>query len=191
MEGIKRLTKILNIELVMIVVFVMLIGGGIFWVFYQHSIQSEMTMSQIKDEGAMRQLMDMDRFISVTLGELFLFFLLLSAAFIVISRKFSMSFIKSIVIDLTNKAKELEDSQEALQEAKTVLEIKVQARTKELRELAESLENKVEERTRELKARLEELERFQSLTIGRELKMTELKKEIEKLKELEKDNQSR
>jgi hypothetical protein len=38
-----------------------------------------------------------------------------------------------------------------------------------------------EQRTRELE-RLAELERFQKLTVGRELKMIELKKEVEELK---------
>lgn len=38
-----------------------------------------------------------------------------------------------------------------------------------------------EQRTKELE-RLAELERFQTLTVGRELKMIELKKEIEELK---------
>ncbi|MFH1482047.1 MAG: HAMP domain-containing protein [Patescibacteria group bacterium] len=47
-----------------------------------------------------------------------------------------------------------------------------------------SLEEKVKERTEELQKRLEELEKFQRLTIGRELKMVELKKEIKKIKSL-------
>ena len=38
-----------------------------------------------------------------------------------------------------------------------------------------------DQRTRELE-RLAELERFQKLTVGRELKMIELKKEVEELK---------
>lgn len=83
--------------------------------------------------------------------------------------------------------KELKNSRESLEEAKTVLEIKVQARTKELRELAESLDEKVKERTKDLQEKIEELERFQRLTVGRELRMIELKEEIKKLKkELEK-----
>lgn len=69
-----------------------------------------------------------------------------------------------------------------LEEAKTVLEIKVRARTRELEELAKGLEEKVKERTKELQERLNELEKFRKITIGRELKMIELKKEIERVK---------
>lgn len=84
----------------------------------------------------------------------------------------------------------LKELQEALEEAKTVSEIKIRARTKELQELAESLEDKVGERTQELRARIEELERFQALTIGRELKMIELKKELEKISKVKEDKSS-
>jgi methyl-accepting chemotaxis protein len=73
-------------------------------------------------------------------------------------------------------------AQEALQEDKKVLEIKVKARTNELEELNTGLDEKVKERTRELQERVEELERFHRLTVGRELKMLELKKENEKLR---------
>lgn len=69
-----------------------------------------------------------------------------------------------------------------LEEAKSLLEIKVAARTRELQELAEGLENQVQERTQELQKRLSELERFNRLTVDRELKMAELKKEIARLK---------
>lgn len=70
-----------------------------------------------------------------------------------------------------------------LEEARASLEIKVRARTIELEELAESLDEKVKERTKTLQGKVEELERFHRLTVGRELKMIELKKEIKKLKE--------
>ena len=183
MKEIKRLAKILNIELLIIVVFVMLTGGGIFLVFRQHTLQSQMMMDRIKDEQTVIHLMDMDRFINIALGELFLFFLLLSAVFIIISRKFFASFIRSIVIDLTNKTKELEETKETLEEAKTVLEIKVGARTRELKELSESLEGQVKERTADLQKNIDELKRYNRLAVGRELKMIELKAEIKKLQQ--------
>lgn len=78
--------------------------------------------------------------------------------------------------------KNLKESREALEESKNVLEIKVQARTRELRDLAESLEGQVKDRTKELREKVGELERFNKLAVGRELKMVELKKEIEKLR---------
>lgn len=76
----------------------------------------------------------------------------------------------------------LKKSYSALEDSKTVLEIRVKARTKELEELAQHLEQKVEERTKELEERIEELEKFHQMTVGRELKMLELKEEIERLK---------
>lgn len=52
----------------------------------------------------------------------------------------------------------------------------------ELKKLQKELEQKVEERTRQYKEKMEELEKFNKLAVGRELKMVELKQEIEKLK---------
>lgn len=81
-----------------------------------------------------------------------------------------------------------------LERAKATLESTVAKRTKELRELTKSLDQQVKEKTKELqksKAELEirvtELEKFRKLTVGREMKMIEFKKEMERLKkELEK-----
>jgi len=77
----------------------------------------------------------------------------------------------------------LQQSTRQLQEAKDVLEIRVKARTRELEELAEGLNEQVDERTKELRQRIEELERFHKLTVGRETRMMELKKELKSLKE--------
>jgi PAS domain S-box-containing protein len=53
----------------------------------------------------------------------------------------------------------------------------------EIKKFQESLENQVQERTKELQDKIKELEKFQKITVGRELKMIELKKEMEKLKQ--------
>lgn len=78
---------------------------------------------------------------------------------------------------------DLTDAQEEAEMAKAVLEIKVRARTRELEEFSKNLENIIEERTEDLKKKVEDLERFSRLTVGRELRMIELKK---KLREAEK-----
>jgi len=85
--------------------------------------------------------------------------------------------------EFNRMAERLKQSKGALEESKTALEIKIEARTKELQELAAGLEGKVKERTKELQLKIDELEKFQRLTIGREVAMVELKKEIKKIKE--------
>jgi len=84
---------------------------------------------------------------------------------------------------LRNTIQELAQREAELAEASTVLEIKVQAKTRQLRELAEGLEKKVQQRTETLQKRVQELERFHRLTVGRELKMIELKKKIQTLQD--------
>lgn len=77
---------------------------------------------------------------------------------------------------------ELEEAKNVLEEINAVLEIRVNARTEELKRLNQGLEEKIKERTRDLKDKINDLEKFQRLTIGREIKMIELKKEIENKK---------
>lgn len=93
--------------------------------------------------------------------------------------------------EIEKLTKELEETAKEkikkLEEEKFSLEIRFRARTKELEEMTQFLEEKFKEKTKELQARVEELERFHRLTIGREMRMIDLKKEIEELrKELEK-----
>jgi len=72
---------------------------------------------------------------------------------------------------------------------------KIEKITDQLRELNRTLEVKVKQRTKELQERVDELNRWYKLTVGRELRMVELKKEIKKLKERkeekEKNNSSK
>ncbi|MDD2697091.1 MAG: hypothetical protein PHE52_02965 [Candidatus Pacebacteria bacterium] len=75
-------------------------------------------------------------------------------------------------------------AQEETEIAKAALEVRVLARTRELKVLSESLEEQVKERTKKLEEKMAELERFNKLSVGRELKMIELKEEI---KDLEKE----
>ena len=96
---------------------------------------------------------------------------------------------------ITNSLREyyynLLETQDEIETAKSSLEIKVAARTRELEELSKSLEEQVKERTKELQEKMKELEKFNRLAVGRELKMIGLKEEIQKLKEeLEKSTPS-
>lgn len=77
-----------------------------------------------------------------------------------------------------------------LEESKRSLEIKVRERTTALRELTGQLEEKVKQRTQELEKNKEELqerviqlEKFHKVTVGRELKMIELKQKLKGFKE--------
>jgi len=86
--------------------------------------------------------------------------------------------------ELTQMLEEkIKEKTRELEESKTILEIKVAARTRELRELAASLDQQVKEKTKELQEKVNELETSNRLMVGRELKMVELKEEIKRLRE--------
>ena len=83
---------------------------------------------------------------------------------------------------VAQRTQELERVRLNLEEMNAVLEVRVQARTKELEGLNQTLEEKVIERTNDLELKIKDLGIFQRITVGRELKMIELKEEIERLR---------
>lgn len=95
---------------------------------------------------------------------------------------FSLFIVNISTMSLQKHFLSLLKAQGEIEEVKAALEIKVNDRTKELKTMAGSLDQQVKEKTQKLQEKVEELERFNKLVIGRELKMLELKKEIEGLK---------
>lgn len=91
---------------------------------------------------------------------------------------------------VSERTKELELAKIELEEANSVLEVRVKARTMELEKLNRTLEEKVAGRTNDLEAKIKALEAFQRITVSRELKMIELKKEIENLRRAAEENQA-
>lgn len=83
--------------------------------------------------------------------------------------------------DIQEKIREAEIK---LKETNLSLERRIHERTEDLVKLKNNLEITVFERTKELQEKLMELEKFKEFTVGRELKMIELKK---KLKELQRE----
>ena len=70
-----------------------------------------------------------------------------------------------------------------LEEVAQILRIRIRAKTKELRQQAENLKKESALRTQALRERIQELERFRKVTIDRELRMVELKKEMKQLRQ--------
>ena len=96
--------------------------------------------------------------------------------------------LKGNIIGAIETMQDLTERKEAEEELKKLtkhLDEKVKIRTKELKKLNEELEQKVKDRTKDIQSKMEELERWNKLAVGRELKMVELKRRINKLEEKE------
>lgn len=89
--------------------------------------------------------------------------------------------IEELAESFNQMTKSLKESREALEMSKASLEIRVEAKTKALKDLTQGLDREVKERTKELQKKINELEKFQKITVGRELRMAELKKKIREL----------
>ncbi len=92
--------------------------------------------------------------------------------------------IKNIASSFNNMVSSLKDYKKETEETKNILEIKVNARTKELKEVNKRLEEEVRKRTISLERKIKEYEKVNKLMTGRELRMIELKKEMEKQKKI-------
>lgn len=83
---------------------------------------------------------------------------------------------------VNERTKELDEAKKQLEIYNTQLESKVKERTSELETMKSSLEKAVQNRTEELNKKISELEDMNKVMVGRELKMVELKNEIDRLK---------
>jgi len=91
--------------------------------------------------------------------------------------------VEKIIEEINRITEELADFKEKAEERDKILEVRVRARTEDLKKEINLLENKLEAKKEELSRKVEELEKFHKLTVGREKKMIELKEDNEKLKE--------
>ena len=90
---------------------------------------------------------------------------------------------KEIIESFNEMLQKIKHQNETLKETSTILKIRINAKTRALNELSLRLKKEVEEKTKTLKEKIEELEKIQKIMIGREYKIAQLKKEIERLKE--------
>ncbi len=90
--------------------------------------------------------------------------------------------IKKLADSFNDMMDDISKYQLQLEGSKNILEEEIKKRTEDLRKANENLEEGIKERTEELQIKINELEKFHRLTTGRELRILELKKEIDGLK---------
>jgi len=123
-----------------------------------------------------------ESWLKITYIIVFLFFCLFS--FLLVQNMIQETIKKEqLEVEVQQRIKDVEKANKRLEEAKAVLEIRINARTKELRDLAITLDQQVKGRTTELESKLAELERANHLMVGRELIMIDLKKKNAQLQE--------
>jgi nitrate/nitrite-specific signal transduction histidine kinase len=81
-----------------------------------------------------------------------------------------------------NMDKKIKEKTEDVQKRNVDLEEVVWARTAELEKTKSNLKKQIEEQTGELREKLEQIESFNKMVVGRELKMMEIKRENEEMK---------
>jgi hypothetical protein len=88
-------------------------------------------------------------------------------------------FINSLGRLLRNKKIAWQNACQKIEEQKEILEIKINARTKQASEMAAQLKEKVAGSTKDLNAKVKELEKFNKLALGREERLKNLMQKFE------------
>lgn len=91
---------------------------------------------------------------------------------------------------LQQVAEKIIKAEQEFSELNETFEKEGKTKIKELESQTSRLESRAEERNIELQKRINELERFRKLSVGRELKMLELKRELEGFKNGSKNNKA-
>ena len=110
-----------------------------------------------------------------TLVSLIFFF---GAIFVVVT----IGLIFSTVSAVGKRSVQLKEANKQLDEAKRVFESEVKARTEEIEKSKKALEKEIGLRTAELELKVKELESTNKLMVDRELKMVEMKRELDALR---------
>ena len=196
----KREKTFISINLKLIIVFLLIAIIPALIITYFSIYNSEIILENVITQMISGKLDEQQAFQPIYDFKVRILIIMITVIFI--TAMFAMLFAKSIVkpiIKLVTGIKEIgkgnldykikmktEDEFETLGNSINKMTSDLKKSQDKLRNYAADLENEVKKRTHQLQDKVDELGKFHKLTVGRELRMIELKKEIEELNKVKK-----